>query len=392
MLGNRVIGQAMTPAHHELLAEARALLTPARVTAWQTEPGGAVGREAWVEMGAHGLLGAALPRAQGGRGLGILGSLVVADAVSQIQDGGVMLGLHVQGDVACQWLAGAPDESLRERFLPGVLRGELLACQCDTDPAGERESTAVRDGETLVLDARKAYVINGAAADLCFVGVRLDGRPTIVLVERDVPGVRVRLVYDKLGTRTVDSALVEFDGVRVPASQVVSRGGLGQILHWNAVMTRMRLLIAADACLMHRSLLEHIVAHAGCRQLGGRPLVSWPVNLHALARARADLELMEAGIADAYLRLQGRSGAMPEVAALKWFCVERATQLAELCCDLEGGAGYMLDSPSLRIYRQLRGLRMAGGSQTTMLTIGNHSLACRAELGLGSEGAGAVTR
>jgi alkylation response protein AidB-like acyl-CoA dehydrogenase len=71
---------------------------------------------------------------------------------------------------------------------------------------------------------------------------------------------------------------------------------------------------------------------------------------------------------------------VPEIAELKWFCVEKATELAVLGTDLEGGAGYMWDSVALRAHAQLRGLRMAGGSQTTMLTIANHSMACRAEI------------
>jgi acyl-CoA dehydrogenase len=148
---------------------------------------------------------------------------------------------------------------------------------------------------------------------------------------------------------------------------------------WNRVMSRMRFLIAADAYFLHRLLLTHLTGHAERRRLGGRPLGQWPVNAHALARARADQELMTAGLADGYRRL-AEGAAVPEIAELKWFCVEKATELAVLGTDLEGGAGYMWDSVALRAHAQLRGLRMAGGSQTTMLTIANHSMACRAEL------------
>jgi acyl-CoA dehydrogenase len=104
------------------------------------------------------------------------------------------------------------------------------------------------------------------------------------------------------------------------------------------------------------------------------------VNEHALARARADQELMEAGLTECFLRLTEGGSTVPEIAELKWFCVERTTELAGLATDLEGGAGYMWDSVALRAHAQVRGFRMSGGSQTTMLTVANHSMACRAEL------------
>lgn len=378
MVTSEVLAGRMTPGHQELLQRARHYFTPERLAGWR-DSAGALRARAWRDFAAAGFLGVALPTELGGQGLGLLGSVVLAEALSQLGDAGVLLGMHVHNDVAGTWLAGAGAE-LRERYLPALLSGTLIACQCDTDPAADQPTTATYEGGDLVIRGRKLFVINGAVAGLCFVRVLLDGAPAIVTVPKDRPGVRVVKVYDKLGTRGVDSAMVEFDGVRVPASAALSRGGVGQLMRWNRVMSRMRFLIAVDAYLIHCRLLADITRHATARQLGGRPLAAWPTNGHALARAAADGALMASGIADVLGRLDAGEPAVPEVAELKWFCVERASQLAALCCDLEGGAGYMWGSPSLRDHAQLRGLRMAGGSQTTMLTIANHSFACRAEL------------
>ncbi|MEV5176631.1 acyl-CoA dehydrogenase family protein [Streptomyces flaveolus] len=380
MMSNSVLAAHLTDAHRELEVRARSYFRPEWLEHWRTAPGGPLRREAWTDLAAHGFLGVAVPRDHGGEGLGLLGSLILAEALAGLDDAGVALGTHVDTEVAAAWLLSAEDAALRETWLPRLLAGDAVACQCDTDPSPDEPTTASLTGEEVEIRGRKRYVVNGAVADLCFVAADLDGQPAIVLVEKDRPGVRVRHVYDKLGTRSVDSALLEFDAVRVPRSHVVTRRGLSQLMAWNRVMSRMRYLIAADAFFIHRRLLAHAVRHTTTRRLGGRTLAQWPVNAHALARARADQELMEAGLADAYVRLARGAGAVPEVAELKWFCVERATELAGLCTDLEGGAGFMWDSPSLRAHAQLRGLRMAGGSQTTMLTIANHSLACRAEL------------
>nr|AFV52194.1 enoyl reductase [Streptoalloteichus sp. ATCC 53650] len=368
----------LTPAHHALRERARDFFTDARLAGWREPANGPLTGRAWRELGEAGYLGVSLPTEFGGAGLGVLGSLVLGEAVSRLGDVGLPLGMHVQNEVACQWLVDA-DPVLRAEFLPRLLDGRLVACQADTDPSADEPTTAVRDGDDLVVNGAKLFVINGAVAGLCFTRVLLDGSPAIVAVDKDRPGVRVAEVYDKLGTRSADSARLEFTDVRVPATRVVSSGGVGRHLRWNRVMTLLRFLIAADAALVHRRLLDRVTRYAGERALGGRPLAAWPVNSHALARFRADLELVEAGVARACARLDAGAWPVPEVAALKWFCVERACALAAACCDLEGGAGYMWGNPSLRDLAQLRGLRMAGGSQTTMLTITNHSFAARAE-------------
>jgi alkylation response protein AidB-like acyl-CoA dehydrogenase len=380
MLNNRVLAARLTPAHRELAAQASEYFTQEWLEKWRVDPDGHVHRDAWRDIATHGFLGVSLPRERGGQGLGLLGAMILAQALARTGDGGVALGMHVQNEIAAEWLASASNQSLRDRILPGLLSGEMVACQCDTDPSAEDRTTAVADGGDVVISGRKNFVVNGLNADLCLVSVELAGKPAIVMVDKATAGVRVTHLYDKLGTRGIDSAAIEFDRARVPADQVLSRRGIGQLMLWNRVMARMRFLIACDALFIHRMLLDHIVKYVTSRELGGRALGSWPVNAHALARARADQELMEAGIVDCYLRLTEGGSTVPEIAQLKWFCVERATDLATLCTDLEGGRGYMWDSLSLRAHAQLRGLRMSGGSQTTMLTIANHSLAARAEL------------
>jgi alkylation response protein AidB-like acyl-CoA dehydrogenase len=201
-----------------------------------------------------------------------------------------------------------------------------------------------------------------------------------VLVEKDRPGVRVLKVFDKLGTRSIDSAMIGFDQVRVPAASLALKRGVRQLMHWNKVMTAARFLMCADACFLHRSLLDRMLEYGGERIVEGRPLASWPLNRHALARAAADQELMQAGLLDGFELLESGRNAVAEIAALKWFCVDRTSRFASLCAELQGGAGYMWDSEFLRAQAQILGLKMAGGSLTTMLAIAGQALAYREEL------------
>lgn len=380
LLDHPAFAERFTPEHRRLRERALAYFQPERLPGWLTGPGGHLTKAQWEELGRQGFLGISLSPEVGGQGLGLLGALILSEAVAQLGDLGVSLGMHCQTEITGQWLATAHEPEVRDRFLPGMNAGRLIGCAADTEPGREMESTAVRDGGELVVNARKIYVVNGFNADLCFVTLKIDGEMATVLVEKDRPGVRVAKVFDKLGTRSIDSALIEFADVRVPAAHLATKRGVRQLMHWNKVMTAARFLMCADACLIHRRLLDRILEHAKERKIDGRPLASWPVNRHALAQAAADQALMTAGLIDRFELLEKGGNVVAEVAALKWFCVDRTSRFAALCSEMEGGAGYMWDSELLQGLAQILGLKQAGGSLTTMLAIAGQALVYRDEL------------
>ncbi len=380
LLDQPAFAERFTPEHRHLRERALAYFRPESLPDWLTGPRGHLKKSQWEELGRQGFLGVSISKEAGGQGLGLLGALILSEALAQLGDLGLSLGLHCQTEITGQWLATAHEPAVRDRFLPGMNAGRLVGCAADTEPGREMESTAVRDGGELVVNARKIYVVNGFNADLCFVTLKLDGEMSTVLVEKDRPGVRVSKVFDKLGTRSIDSALIEFDGVRVPAAHLATKRGVRQLMHWNKVMTTARFLMCADACLIHRRLLDRVLAYATERRIDGRPLASWQVNRQALARAAADQALMSAGLADRFEQLEDGGNAVAEVAALKWFCVERTSTFAALCSEMQGGAGYMWDSELLAGLAQILGLKQAGGSLTTMLAIADQAFVYRDEL------------
>ncbi len=380
VLDHPAFARLFTAGHRELRQRARLYFESAPLGEWLREPGGYLRKPQWEEFGRLGFLGVSLPRELGGGGLGLLGALILSEAASRLGDLGVSIGLHCQTEITAHWLATAHGEELRDRYLPGMIAGRLVGCACDTEPSRQMESTAVRDGGELVVNARKLYVVNGANADLCFVTLKVDGEMATVLVEKDRPGVSVLKVFDKLGTRSIDSAMIGFDQVRVPAANLATKRGVRQLMHWNKVMTTARFLMCADACFLHGALLAAILEYGGRRVVDGRALASWPIQRRAIAEAAADQELMQAGLIDRFELLESKRNAVAEVAALKWFCVDRTARFAARCAEMHGGAGYMWESGFLKAHAQILGLKMAGGSSTTMKTIAGQALAYREEL------------
>jgi len=379
MFGHAAIQRHMTAEHHAFRAQTAEYFASFEVNDWLA-PEGFLKKELWPELGRRGFLGISLAQEMGGRGLGMLGSLIMNESLSQFDDVGLSLGLHIQNEITAYWLVSTQQEALRRKYLPEMIRGRLVGCTCDTELGGRVDSTAVRDGDELIVNGRKAFIVNAVNADLCFVSLMLDGELATVLVEKDRPGVSVLKVFDKLGTRCIDSVVIGFDDVRVPAENLVSSRGVQQLIHWNMVMTRARFLISADAYFIHALALKRILEYGAKRMIGQKPLSHWPINRHAIARATADAELMRAGITDLLAQFQRKQCPVATAAGVKWFCVDRARELTSLCAEMEGGAGYMHDSRFLFAYAQVRGLMMAGGTPTTMKVIANGAMACQEEI------------
>src|SRR5262249_13288998 len=159
---------------------ARAYFEASQLSRWLGEDGH-LDKSQWQALGRLGFCGVSLSRERGGYGLGLLGALIMCEGTSQLGDLGIPLGLHCQSEITAQWLATAHDPAIRERYLPEMIAGRLVGCACDTEPDARAPSTAVRDGNELVVNGRKMYVINGANADLCFVTLRLEGEMVTVL-------------------------------------------------------------------------------------------------------------------------------------------------------------------------------------------------------------------
>ncbi|MEK8173941.1 hypothetical protein NKH77_48415 [Streptomyces sp. M19] len=157
---------------------------------------------------------------------------------------------------------------------------------------------------------------------------------------------------------------------------------MSQLMRWNRVMSRMRFLIAADAWLVHRALLEHIVGTPrAARSAAGR---SPPGRSTRTPSPRPRGPGADGGRGDRRVsaahrgRLHGAGDRRAEVV------LRGAGHGVRRAVHRPGGRRRVhVGQRRLRAHAQLRGFRMAGGSQTTMLTIANHSLACRAELGTG---------
>ncbi len=322
-------------------------------------------------LGAHGLIGASLPRALGGGGASALAAVVVAEEIGAV-DGNARGFLAVQGGLVAATIGMFGTDAQRERWLPGLLSGELVGAFALTEPnagsdVGAIATRLVARGDGLVLDGEKTWITNGGIADVTIVcasefpDARTRGL-SAVLVPRDRPGVsRESVAGHPLGHRASDHARLRFDGVRVGADDRLGAPGAG----FDAAMGGLgvgRLNVAAGAVGIQRACLHPSTSFAASRRQFGSSIGDFQQIGAALADMATRLETSRLLVHQAArLRDRGLDDA-DAVAMAKLHATEAALQTTTAAIRLHGSRGYTDECPVERHHRDAIALTIYEGT------------------------------
>src|SRR5712692_693980 len=186
----------------------------------------ALTRQLIRRLGALGFLGTGVPAAYGGAELDMITSLVVAEELA-VGSFSVSFGAHV--GIGMEPIVFFGTEAQRQKYLPPMVRGELIGAYALTEPTAGSDAMAIRtkatrspDGLSYVLTGTKQFISNAAFADLFNVFAKVDGEQhTCFLVERTTPGVSVGEEEHKMGIRGSSTASVVLENAKVPAENVL---------------------------------------------------------------------------------------------------------------------------------------------------------------------------
>jgi len=338
---------------------------------------GSVPRDVLRRMGDLGLLGLTHPEAFGGSGLDARATVVLAEELGRSTYGGFAITVLVHTDMASPHLArfGSPEQL--GRFLPGVIRGEIITAVAVTEPDAGSDvagmaARAVRDGDDYVLDGAKMFITNGVHADLYIVAARTDptAKPsrgvTMFLVERGTPGLSVSRSLEKMGWRSSDTAELSFQGCRVPAANVLGEVNRGFYSIMRNFQTE-RLALAAMAIGEAGAALDLTLGYVGERRAFGAPLFAKQVIRQRLAMLAARVEAGRQLVYHAaWLDATGHD-AVREVSMAKAYCGELVNDVMYDCLQFHGGFGYMREAAIERMTRDARVQSIGGGATEVML-------------------------
>ena len=168
------------------------------------EEAGQIPKSIWPRMGALGFLGVEYDEKYGGGGADFLTTAVLCEEAARSRCAAFAMALGVQTDMASPHLYWTGSEALKEKYLPGICRGESLTAIAVTEPGGGSDVAAIRtravkDGGGYVLNGSKMFITNGVMADIFFVAARIESGEigkrhkgiSMFLVERETPGFSV---------------------------------------------------------------------------------------------------------------------------------------------------------------------------------------------------------
>ncbi|WP_320064565.1 acyl-CoA dehydrogenase family protein [Micromonospora sp. RTGN7] len=341
------------------------------------EAAGIVDREVWRAAGAAGLLGMDVDPEYGGGGQrDFRFNAVLVEEIVRAGCTGLGFGLH--NDVVAPYLTELTTTDQRERWLPGFCSGDLVTAIAMSEPgagsdlAGIR-TTAVRDGDALVLDGQKTFITNGELADLVIVVVRTAPDlgahgVSLVAVETGTPGFGRGRRLAKVGLKANDTTELFFDDCRVPAENLIGTENHG-FYHLMANLPRERLGIAVSAVAAAERLLALTLEYARSREAFGRPIGAFQHNRFLLAELDTEVTIARTFVNHCVAEFNAGRLCATDAAKAKWWTTELQNRVADRCVQLHGGYGYMLEYPVAKAWLDGRVQTIYGGTTEVMKEI-----------------------
>ncbi len=340
-------------------------------------------KDAHRGLAALGAYGICVPEAYGGANLDYLTLALVLEEIAA-GDGGTSTAISVTNCPVNAILLRYGSEAQKQQWLVPLARGEMLGAFCLTEPhvgsdASALRTTAVRDGDSYVINGVKQFITSGKYGDVAIViavtdpGAGKKGMSAFV-VPTNTPGYVVARLEDKLGQHSSDTAQINFDQCRVPVENRLGAEGEGYKIALGGLEGG-RIGIAAQSVGMARSALEVAIAYAKDRQSFGTAIFNHQAVGFRLADCATQLEAARQLIWHAAsLRDAGRP-CLKEAAMAKLFASEAAEQICSAAIQTLGGYGYVSDFPLERIYRDVRVCQIYEGTSDVQKIIIQRALA-----------------
>ncbi len=332
-------------------------------------------------LGKLGMMGLTIPEQYGGLGMSQYAYCRAMEHVAG-RCGSTALMVNAHQSIGLKALVLYGTEEQKRRWLPPLARGEMLAAFSLTEPnAGsdvasiETEAAYDPSRQVYKITGRKQWTTNGSIAGVLTVMAKTlvdtpEGptkKVTAFIVTPDMPGFQVLAAgLEKVGMRGTRTSNLGFEGLEVPAQNILGRPGQG-LRVCLTVLDYGRTTFGATCTGAAKFLLERAIEQARDRHQFGRSLASFGLvkqkiaNMAALVCAMDAATYLTAGMIDS-----NAEDFMLEAAILKVFTSDALWSVVYDTMQIFGGRSFFADRPYERMMRDAR-LNMIGeGSNEVM--------------------------
>ena len=336
-------------------------------------------RDLWPELGELGLLGITVESEFGGSELGYLAHVIAMEEISRASASvGLSYGAH--SNLCVNQLQHWGNDAQKSRLLPALVSGEHLGALAMSEPGAGSDvismrTSAVKDGDTYVLNGSKMWITNAPGADVIIVYAKTDpdaGSKGIsaFIVERGTPGFSTPQKLDKLGMRGSDTSEVLFEDCRIPAGNLLAEEGKGAAILMSGLDYE-RVVLAGGSLGIMAACMDVVMPYVHDRKQFGQPI--------------GEFQLMQGKIADMYTTMNSCRAYVYAVAqacdrglttrfdaaGCILMAAEKATWMAGQAIQSLGGNGYINEYPTGRLWRDAKLYEIgAGTSEIRRMLIG----------------------
>lgn len=341
-------------------------------------------REVYRSAGSLGLLGMSVPEQYGGGGGDFRHEAVLFEEQVRSGDSSMQLGVH-SGIVPHYILAYAAEEK-KQQWLPKLCSGEWIGAIAMTEPGTGSDlqgitTRAVRDGDDYVVTGGKTFISNGAHCDLIIIAAKTDpsagarGLSLLVAeVSDDTEGFHRGRVLHKIGQKGQDTAELTFDGLRIPAANILgdSEGrGFAQLMQQ---LPQERLICGIAAAAMIEAAVQQTVEYTKSRSAFGKTLFDLQNTKFELAECATIGRVVRTFVDDAVAKHIAAELDVTTAAMVKYWTTDRQFEVVDRCLQLFGGYGYMEEYPIARMFVDGRIARIYAGANEVMKDLISRSL------------------
>ena len=341
------------------------------------EKTGDIERFIWGKFGEMGYFGIAYPEEYGGLGLDLFYTVIFLEELQKINSGGFAAAMWAHVYLAMTHVNKEGDHRIKEKYLKTSITGEKIGCLCISEPFGGSDvagmrTTAVKDGDSYVINGSKTFITNGVYSDYLVVAAKTSPELgnkgiSIFIMDRDTPGISATKL-DKLGWKASDTGEIAFDNVKIPAENLMGEEdkGFSYIMQHFALE---RLIMGINAHARTEYALEYVIKYMGEREAFGRTIDKFQALRHSVADMASELEMCKEFNYSIAKRLNDGQYVVKEASMSKLLSTKIADEAIYKCLQLLGGYGYMEEYPLARLFRDSRLGPIGGGTSEILREI-----------------------
>lgn len=340
---------------------------------WEKE--GWMPKEAWLMLGAAGMLGPDMPEEFGAAGAPFEVALMILEETCRLNLHSLSTALNVHANIVMPYINNLGTAEQKAQWLPRMVTGEIVGSIGMTEPgagsdlAGMR-TNAVRDGNEWVINGSKTFITNGLHCGLIVLAAKTDTTKgakgiSLFLVDSSLPGFKKGKGIKKMGQHSNDTAELFFDNLHVPANALLGEENKG-FIYLMQELPRERLGLGSQAVGACEGAMAITADYVKQRKAFGSTIAQFQNTRFKMAELRAQLELTKAYLKQCEARFKVGAMTTEEASILKLMSTELQVKLTHECLQLFGGYGYTEEYPISRFFTDARVQTIYAGTSEIM--------------------------